>query len=221
LIYNIDYDLQFGEKYGYHSVPVVHNGFLFQRGAFWKFNTTVTGYFTFPILYQNDYTTGIINLELVPTKVDTSKGSHYVTYSPFEYWLPNVSGTLLQGIKSTKIYEVDFTNYLITSKTGNDERVFDVLDDFVYTSGSLEDNRMIGIPENNNLFVRDIEFSEDFALMKTTNNTIYHIEASNLPSIPFIFLSDSGSFYEFNKTSWTTYGLPPAKILEIRVDDLL
>ena len=225
LITGVNYDIVFGE--GWRNVPpTIHNGILFSRGAFWVFRTTVTGYFVFPILYQNPTSTNIVNIELLPTNVEVSKLIPYVTYNPFEYTLPNVSGSLVPfgGYGSTvKIYSVDFTKFLMTSKITNDVRVFDIFDDILLYSGiiNLEDFRYIGIPENRFLYIRDVEFNQPFQILKQTTDLIYHIETSNLPEVPFVFLYQMNKFYEFDKEVWREFTPPVNKILTIRVDDLL
>jgi hypothetical protein len=224
------FEMAFGEKCE-SAPPVIHNGILFRRSAFWVFRTTVTGYFVFPVLYQNYFgTTNLVNVELLPINVEVSKVYPYITYNPFEYWLPSVSGSLVpfSGGLGTKIYTIDFSAFSYTSLTGNDERIVDIMEIPYIASGivesgiiDIENMRYIAIPVNKSLYIQDIDLNTSPAVLKYSNNLIYHVETSNIPPTPFVFMNDLSTFYEFDKEIWRTCPNPSAKILTIRVDDLL
>jgi len=85
----------------------------------------------------------------------------------------------------------------------------------------IENMRYIAIPVNKSLYIQDIDLNTSPAVLKYSNNLIYHVETSNIPPTPFVFMNDLSTFYEFDKEIWRTCPNPPAKILTIRVDDLL
>lgn len=206
---------------------LIHNGIIFKDYTdFYVLDTTITGYNVFPIMYQNKDNYNIINIETSPALVEMSKAFPAVSYTPPNYTLPTISGKYLSPSTGTKIYSFDFSSYITVGKAGNCERVFDAFDDpLITTSGifPVDGFRYLAIPENNVLYATEVTAPSGFINLKEVSGIIKKIETSNLPNKPYIFISSTSGFYEYDKEDdiWRTFSNPCDIITEIRVDDLL